>query len=263
MDDKKTLLDRVAAMGENRVLLARILDKCTQCETRNVPTHTDFLSPAQQCTAEDLLRAAHTAQRYVFFGGYAEAERKMLFFLPDWADAPDADGAMAFLRGAFHESESPSHRDFLGSLTGFGIMREKIGDILVSACSADVIVSAELAPHLLREWNSAGRTPLRVSAITAEELIVPEKTCKIVRDTVAALRLDAVIAAALGMSRAKACDLIRAGRVQKDYRECTKADAPVRQGDVISVRGVGKFELSEVGGLSKKGRTALLIRRYL
>ena len=70
-------------------------------------------------------------------------------------------------------------------------------------------------------------------------------------------------AVGFSMSRGKAAELIAAGRVQKNYREVTKGDASVAQGDVISARGLGKFEVAEVGGLSKKGRTGILLRRYL
>ena len=79
----------------------------------------------------------------------------------------------------------------------------------------------------------------------------------------ATLRLDAVAATGFSMSRAKAAELIASGRVQLNHREAMKPDAPVAQGDVVSARGLGKFELTEVGGLSKKGRTAILVRRYL
>ena len=70
-------------------------------------------------------------------------------------------------------------------------------------------------------------------------------------------------ASGVSMSRGKAQELISSGRVQLNYRATLKSDAPVAQGDVISARGLGKFEVAEVGGLSKKGRTALLLRRYL
>jgi len=75
--------------------------------------------------------------------------------------------------------------------------------------------------------------------------------------------LGAVAASGFSMSRGKAQELISSGRVQLNYRETLKSDAPVAQGDVISARGLGKFEVAEVGGLSKKGRTALLLHRYL
>ncbi|MBQ1834936.1 MAG: hypothetical protein II111_04400, partial [Oscillospiraceae bacterium] len=90
--EKKTLLDRAARTAEERTLLAHVLDKCEQCRTRNVPAHTDFLSPAEQRSAADLLHAAAIHDGYVFLGGYASAERRMLCFLPQWQEeAEDAD----------------------------------------------------------------------------------------------------------------------------------------------------------------------------
>jgi RNA-binding protein YlmH len=156
-----------------------------------------------------------------------------------------------------------THRDLLGSLMGLSITRGKIGDILVTPELAQVIVSADIAEYLLTNWTSAGRARLRVEPMALSELEIPEQKVKEIRDTVATLRLDAVTASGFSISRARAAELIASGRVQKNYRETTKPDAPVAQGDVISARGVGKFELSEVGGLSRKGRTAILLRRYL
>lgn len=261
--DRRQLLDRAAQSGEERVLLAHILDKCEQSRQRNIPSATDFLSPAEQRAAQELLHAAAIHEGYAFRGGYERAERKMLFFLPDWQEEADASDAMAFLRAAWHESEHPTHRDLLGSLMALGVERETLGDILVSEGSADLIVSAGVAQYLLDNWTGAGRTALRLTAIGADALRVPEQKVKEIRDTVATLRLDAVTAAGFSMSRGKAAELIAAGRVQKNYREVTKGDASVAQGDVISARGLGKFEVAEVGGLSKKGRTGILLRRYL
>lgn len=261
--DRRQLLDRAAQSGEERVLLAHILDKCEQSRQRNIPAATDFLSPAEQRAAQELLHAAAIHEGYAFRGGYERAERKMLFFLPDWQEEADASDAMAFLRAAWHESEHPTHRDLLGSLMALGVERETLGDILVSEGSADLIVSAGVAQYLLDNWTGAGRTALRLTAIGADALRAPERKVKEIRDTVATLRLDAVTAAGFSMSRGKAAELIAAGRVQKNYREVTKGDASVAQGDVISARGLGKFEVAEVGGLSKKGRTGILLRRYL
>ena len=76
------------------------------------------------------------------------------------------------------------------------------------------------------------------------------------------LRLDSVCSSGFSVSRSKAADLIAAGKVELNWRLCQKADKTVSEGDVISCRGLGKFEVAEVGGLSKKGRTNLLLKRY-
>lgn len=261
--DKKTLLDRAAHGAEERVLLSHVLDRCEQSRARNVPAHTDFLSPAELRSAEELLHAAKIHDGWAALGGYERAERKMLCFLPDWQEEPDADECLAALRAHWHETETLTHRDLLGSLMALGVTRAKLGDILVSERSADVLVCADMADFLLREWTGAGRAKLRAERAALDALNVPELRLKELRDTVATLRLDAVAATGFGMSRAKAAELIASGRVQLNHREVLKPDAPMREGDVVSARGLGKFELAEVGGLSKKGRTAILVKRYL
>ena len=259
--DRRQLLDRAAQSGEERVLLAHILDKCEQSRQRNIPAATDFLSPAEQRAAQELLHAAAIHEGYAFRGGYERAERKMLFFLPDWQEEADESESMTALRCTYRKEDTLTHRDFLGSLMAQGITREKLGDILVGSC--DLIVSRDIAPYLLQNVTSAGRVKLSVSEIGLSDLNVPALKVKEIRDTVSTLRLDAVAASGFSMSRGKAQELISSGRVQLNHRETLKADAPVAQGDVVSARGLGKFEVAEVGGLSKKGRTALLLRRYL
>lgn len=261
--DKRTLLDRAARDGEERIFLAHVLDKYEQAQNRNMPTHTGFLSPAEQRAAEELLHYAAIHTGYAFDGGCAEAERKMLFFLPEWQETPDTAEAICALRCRFHESYTLSHRDFLGSLMGMSVMREKLGDILLSDHAADILTAADIAHYLLEQWESVGRAHISIERIDLAEVSVPPKTVRELRDTVAALRLDAVAAVGFSTSRAKASELIASGRVQKNYRETVKPDAPVAEGDVISARGLGKFELAEVGRQTKKGRTAIVLRRYV
>ena len=86
---------------------------------------------------------------------------------------------------------------------------------------------------------------------------------KTIRDTVAALRLDAVLASGFSTSRSKAAQLVSAGRVSVNHRECMKSDRTVEQGDVLSCRGLGKCVVKEVLGQSKKGRIMLILERYI
>ncbi len=80
--DKSKLLDQCGALGEDRTLLARVLDRAKQALERNIPAATDFLSPAQQAQAADLLHAAGIPETaYIRWGGYDGAERAVLLFL--------------------------------------------------------------------------------------------------------------------------------------------------------------------------------------
>lgn len=264
--DKGQLLDRAGASGEDRLALAKILDRAAQALTRNVPAATDFLSPQQQTQALDLLRLAGVPESsYILSGGYEEAERQLFLFLPDWLEPEDAASysPIRALRAAFREADTPGHRDFLGSLMGAGIVREKIGDILVGPDSADLLVLDSVETFLLQSWTSAGRARLAVSSISPDCLHIPAAAREEIRDTVSSLRLDAVTASGFRMARGKAADLIAAGRVQLNWRECTKPDRLLQEGDVVSARGYGKFKLAEIGKLTKKGRIAITLMKYV
>lgn len=262
--DKGQLLDRLGAAGEDRLTLAKILDRAEQARNRNIPAATDFLSPAQQAQAGDLLRlAGFTA--CAALGGYEGAERRLLLFLPDWLERSDAESQspIRLLRAVFREEYHLTHRDFLGSLMGMGVVREKIGDILVGPDSADLMVLDTVADFLLRSWDSAGRAKLTVSAIEPENLHIPQVQCREVRDTVSSLRLDAVASSGFRMARGRAAALIESGKVQVNWRECVKPDKLLSAGDTVSARGFGKFTLSEVGGVTKKGRTSIVLNVYV
>ena len=262
--DKGALLDRLGLTGEDRLTLAKVLDKAEQAANRNIPAATDFLSPQQRAQALDLLRLAGISESaYVLQGGYEGAERQVLQFLPDWMEPESAEAPIRCLRAVFREEEKLSHRDFLGSLMGMGIVREKVGDILVAPGSADLLVLEGVADFLLQSWSSAGRAKLRVSAIEPENLHIPTVQRKEVRDTVSSLRLDAVAASGFRLARGKAAALIESGKVQLNWRECVKPDKLLEAGDVVSARGFGKFELSEVGGLTRKGRISIVLQVYV
>ena len=79
----------------------------------------------------------------------------------------------------------------------------------------------------------------------------------------ASLRTDCVLAAAWRLSRERAAELLRQGLVQVDHLPAEKGDRLLSEGQTVSARGQGKFRLAEVCGPTKKGRTAIIIERYL
>lgn len=265
--NKTELLNKFSKDGEQRTQLARVLDQMQRADTRSIPCATQFLSPALRASVALLLDACgHPKHR--FCGGYEDAERTVCVFLPDWQEPEDwlangEDCPVSALRCTFPEDAGLTHRDFLGSILGLGLDREKVGDLLVSPGVCDVLLLKEIEDFLLLHLESAGRTRLKVAPVALSALTPPKVEVKLIRDTVATLRLDAVAASAFSLPRSKAADLISSGRVQLNHRECTKPDRTVAQGDVISCRGMGKAAVKTVGGVSKKGRIIIEVERYL
>ena len=245
------------------MLLAKLWDKIQAGMRRGILASTCFLSPREQEMARYLFG---DAQGLHFFGGYADAERKMLVYLPDYLEEDalmEDDSPVVCLRAAFYEGDSPSHRDFLGALMGAGIGRETIGDICVGKEHCDFFVTAEIAPYLLQNFLSAGRAKLRISAIHLAQASIPEPEVKQIKDTLASLRLDSVISSGFRIGRSLASQYVTAGKAAIDGLPCEKPDKAVSQGAKISVRGLGKIKLTTVNGQTKKGRISVVIDRYV
>ena len=264
---KKELLDRCARSGEERILLGRVLDKLELAQSRGVPAHTLFLSPGEQASVTDLLNA-WGRPRSLFWGGYPGSERNICLFPADWQEDEDllagADGPVSAVQARFPAEASLTHRDILGALMGLGLTREVLGDILLPQPGVcQVVALTEAVPILLSQWESAGRYKVSLSEISLDQLAPKPAQMRTIRDTVATLRLDAVTAAGFSLSRAKAAALVASGKVSLNHRECLKADRPVAEGDVLTCRGLGRCVVKEVPGQSKKGRTMVVLDRYV
>ena len=255
--DRQKLIGTIAETQEDQILLARVWDRISGGERRNIPSATCFLTGREQLLAERLCRQGNlTLPR--FFGGYEGAERRVAIYLPDYLE-PEAyltgeEGPVSALRVNWSDYDSLNHRDFLGSLMGQGIKREILGDLLPGQESCDILVLRDMADYLAGELTHVGRAKVHTSRIALSELLVPEQKVKIINDTVASLRLDSVI---------KAAALIQSARVEVNHKSVLKPDALLEEGDVISARGLGKLKVAQVKGQTKKGRTAVRLERYL
>ena len=245
------------------MLLAKLWDKIQAGMRRGIMANTCYLSPREQEMARYLFGDVEGLH---FFGGYADAERKMLVYLPEYLDEDalmEDDSPVVCLHAAFYEGDSPSHRDFLGALMGIGVGRETIGDICVGKEHCDFFVTAEIAPFLQQNFLSAGRAKLSLSAISLDQAAIPEPEVKQIKDTLASLRLDSVISSGFRIGRSLASQYVTAGKAAIDGLPCEKPDKAVSEGAKISVRGLGKIKLTTVNGQTKKGRISVVIDRYV
>ena len=264
--NKTDLLNKFSKDPEERTVLARVLDQMERTQNRSIPCGTQFLSPAQRAAAE-LLLAASGHPKHLFFGGFEGAERAVCVFLPDWMESEDwqcdEENPVGAVECAFPKDADLSHRDILGGLMGIGLIRERVGDILVLDDKAQIVALKEAIPIILSQFDQAGRYRLRLREIPLSELSPAPVQVKLVKDTVATLRLDAVLSSGFSISRGKAADFISGGKVSVNHRECLKTDKTVAEGDTITCRGLGKCVLTHVGGQSKKGRIIIEIERYI
>lgn len=253
-------------MKEDKIFLAQIEDKLQQCQNNYMAVYTGFMDLRQKSMAQEAVEPLRNAYRDVniaSYGGYENAERSVMLFLPDYADIADVNPLCGIRIINESQGKTLSHGDYLGSLTGLGIKREMIGDILVRDTGADVVVMKEIRDFVLMNYGKAGRNYVSAAAIEVEALLIPELKTKIINDTIASLRLDNVIASGFSLSRSKAAEAIKRGIVFVNSRQIEKIDSTVNQGDKLVLRGKGKAVLKEVGGRSRKDRIIVVIEKYV
>ena len=222
------------------------------------PTYTRFLEPPMEIACR---AAANFAGCEVAFeGGYEGAERRVAGFYAGGAEA--LSFPIRRLRVDWNARYgSIGHRDILGALMGLGIERETLGDIAMLKEGALLFVHEDMADYVAANLESCGRVKVRVSPC-GEEVAPPEPEGTLLYRTVPSQRLDAVLAAAYDLSRQKAQEMIRAELVKVDHAVETRADARLEAGSLVSARGLGRFRVQEVTGLTRKGRMGLRLFVY-
>lgn len=258
--DIKQILDRYKDY-EDRVLVNELLDYRKACAAGCTLKHTDFLDPRQQKIAEYIL-SMDKSICYDFFGGIAESERTVCLIHDVNYEIAKEDIPITTLSITWNKNAKKlSHRDFLGSILGCGIKREKVGDIILDEDRAYVACMSDISRYLLYNLNKVGSVAVSVSE--TKDTLRKEEQVKVITSTVASLRLDSVIATGYGVSRAKAVETVKSGKVKVNWEDIVSSSREIRQGDVISIRGRGRILLEEVSGTTKKDRIRITIKKYL
>ncbi len=246
---------------EEVLLTARLRDLIRSAGEKNYPRFSHFLDETGIALAQQILREER-AERHAFFGGFSGAVRQMLGVCPDYLTLEQLEFPIAVLRFDFSEKMELSHRDVLGSLMSLGIKRETVGDIVIQPGTAYAAVCEELADWAVQNITRIGRAGVQAQRWDGSRVVLEQKyRCETV--SVVSLRLDAVVAAALPVSRAVSADLIQAGKVLQNGLPQTQASRTVSPGDRLTVRGKGKFLVGEETGRSRRGRICLEIKHFI
>ena len=255
---------------EETLLRKRLIELSNLAYRRGIAFYSDFLNLNE-------LHILHTTPKdsfavpYRTFGGYALSERQMAAFLPDafylYADEEEIRRSypmkivkIAPLQAKF--AEELGHRDYLGALLNLGIERGKLGDIILQDGAAYVFVCAPLAEYLTKELTRVRHTTVR--AVPAEpEDFAYEPRFEEIKGTVSSVRLDSLLSVAFGSSRSRLTALIEGAKVYVNGKLITSNGYHVKEGDIISARGMGRFRYEGVLSETKKGRYYVSVRKYI
>ena len=254
---------------DDKILLAQILDKVEMVEKKNKIEYTDFLDLAQIELVQKFINKIKL-QNYMIYGGFEQAERKMFVIYPDKFNSVVVEKNLSNivqiirielpddLKGKY------THRDYLGAVIKLGIERKKIGDIIVDQNGADIIVDKDIVKFLLDNLGSLTRfSKSTISVQNIEDLRPVEVRKEELEIIVSSMRLDNVISDLARCSRNKALDIINTERVFINFECETKKTKQVKTGDMITIRGKGRFFVKEIIGQTRSGRTIKKIEKFV
>lgn len=249
-------------MEPKDVLLSRMEDLADKA-VKSGCSASRFLSPAEAQSVDAHFTRGRDV-KLLFDGGTEDAERTRAVFLnPDWGEY-ERSKWLTVLKIEYRSQNTPGpgglgHRDVLGALMALGMERDTVGDIICGDGYAVLLCVPEMGGYIIENLTKAGRVGVHISEIGLEQVPAGQEELTVKTDTVASLRLDAVLCAAFGLSRAKASELIDSERVSVDHQLCSGPAKELTEGVLLSVRGLGRAKLLEVGGVSRKGRIFIRI----
>ena len=243
---------------DSSMLFARVDDAADICHRTNKCKYIGFLSSEQAVAVRNYLEKRNV--KYNLFGGYENAERVMLGCFPDWAEGTEFPITAITLK--YRKVDNLAHRDFLGSLMGLGITREKVGDILIEEGRAIIFLDEDIANFVISQLDKVGRTGVTVSLGYDGDLPVGDALTEF-STTIASERLDCVVSAIAGLSRGMATEKIVQGLVSVNSFVTEKITYSVNAGDIITIRGKGKFIITSLDGRTRKNRVVLNLKKYV
>ena len=248
---------------EELLLQKRLVELSRIAYTREIVTFSEFLNLNE-------LNILHTTPKnmllsqYKTYGGYGLSERQMAAFLPDalYYDYQYPIQIIEISPVNRKFAEELSHRDYLGAVMNLGIERCKLGDILIEDGKAILFAKEELAGYIMEHLTRIRHTTVKTSILPAFENSY-EPRYEELKGTVASVRLDTVLSLAYPLSRSKVTGLIEGARVFVNGKLVTSNGYRLKEGDILSVRKMGRIGYNGILSETKKGRYMVSIRKYI
>jgi len=249
---------------DERVFVDRAWEWVERAAERHEMRRTDFLDPRQAHILFTLANR-HPDAAVRLDGGTELAERRRALIAPDYRKLDDEEMGIAVLAIASDDRKIAEldHGDYLGALLGLGIKREKIGDLHVRADGCHALIAEEIGDFLIGHLKQVHRADVTASVLPVSELQEVKQELAEMSLSVASMRLDGIASDVFRLSRTKIVDPIRAGRCRVNWKTEEDPSTPLRAGDVVSLKGFGRFRIVEVEGLSKSGRTRVRVGKFV
>lgn len=250
---------------EEQITINRLKDMAHISFNKDIPMYSDFLN-LSELNLFTSIKKELPKLNYNLYGGHSYAERKIVGFFPLYMEPLDEAMPIRCLKvtpAHIKFSQELNHRDFLGAIINLGIDRAKIGDIVVKDNEAFIFCYDNIADFIEAQLFEIKRTQVHIEIITDWKNVDFNPRFRRIEGTVSSVRLDTVTALGFSKSRSQITSLIEGGKVFVNSKMIQSNSYTLKAGDIISVRGLGKFVFKATQQKTKKGRVFILIDRFI
>jgi RNA-binding protein YlmH len=250
---------------EEHILRKRLTESANTADQRGICLFSDFLNLNEQNIFLSLKNDL-PGIKYFAFGGFPDAERKMLCFCGDERILEQEEVTfpifcIKIVPQSPKFSDSLNHRDYLGAVLNLGIDRSKVGDILIDDNTGYLFCTEGISSFLTDQLIKIKHTNVSAAVIQKDDFSYRPKY-KEVAGTVSSVRLDSILSVAFSSSRSSLTGLIEGGKVFVNSKEVLSNSYQLKENDIVSVRGLGKFKFAGTSYQTKKGRYSVKILLY-
>ena len=253
---------------DDKLIIAKLMDKIKICKMRNKIVNTEFLSIYQKEIIQKELNKLKI-KNYLFFGGYENSEAEILIIYPEKYDLEIVKKYINNILKVI-EIKIPkeitgkyTHRDYLGMAMKAGLNRNRIGDINVNEDGAYIFVLEENANYLVNSLQDfSNLSKAKINIINYKDVKLKPQEFEEIKILVQTERLDSIVSEIAKISRNKANELILNEKVFINSKCENKSSKLLKENDVIAIRGIGKFIISEFLGNNKKGKIIINLKKY-
>lgn len=248
--------------ASDKLLISKINDLFRLCQKYSCARFSLFLDGGQIAVIQDNIVFPY-GYNTMLFGGFDGSECKMLGVFPEWEEPLGEEFPIKALKIKGSFSKELTHRDYLGSLLSLGIERSKLGDIvLCEDNSAICFVCEDICEYIRTNLTKIGNQGVHIEEATAHETGQIKRKYIRMELVCASMRLDAVVGAITKLSRQKASDLVLGEKVKINHRTVKDNSKSVKEGDLLSIRGFGRFVVREEGSKTRKDRLHISVDKY-
>lgn len=246
---------------EEQSFIEKSFDLIDHVESTYAFQVTEFLNPRQVSILVSLV--AKAGLKSFVSSDYFDTEYAKVLVSPEYYEFDQSDFEISLLELTYNPKFNHlTHRQMLGTLINqLGVKRSVFGDILLAEGCAQILVESSLASYFIQTITKIGKVTVQLKEVSLDKILPRIEKTQAIDILSASWRVDAILGEALKLSRANAVKLIEKDKVKLNFASLSKSSQELEVGDLLSIRGYGRYRIAQFKGLSKSEKIKLVIER--